>query len=738
MTELKRNVPGYIDERGVFRPIRKAAFVGSGRSRRRATVKDRKKYSRAKAGDLGKARQERALEDVFDREIRLQQESQIARERDLKKIEREFLGDQTESMPGQSLMQFVRSSGGIKPHYKFGGKANRGKRISYDAGELDRLKYGESGKRGLVSEKGKYHLDDMFKTVREAGFDVADPWDMIDKIEDEAKGGSPTYANFGYLDYRDNPVVGKSDLHIQQLGSRSFGVFLKTYLLKKFATKAAAEKHLRSIRAKAKSNPASAVRLAKAAISIFDNDLDLDVDAKDVARLKKGEKKNPVDAIGLFANAAVGIASALQIKDHMNRPKPRRRRKSNGTTQAKTKARRSNPVGSAPTSTRYHEREFDRSLSAIEEGNYRKSRTANMHGRLAGYSKAEVEWMVKRAKLAARLKTKMNPADLSKLAPELKTNGAFKRMLQRRKAASALKRELRLERALERTRAKKAKALKAAVANPKRQRRPRKKYVQIGRSSDIRHPLGPDRSKARAGLVKLGYSPAEIREILRPVGEKAVARSKKANPVGRIVGVSNGWTLVKPFADHGKTPYSIVSPEKREMATARTLAAGRKKLTALSSGKKANPAKVPRSRTFEMFQGRKVTTAKAMPVSRHAPKRLAQLGDLVELKLANGTVINPSSNRFKLCAANGKLWIAGGKFAKPNPKAKANEINPIADIVHVVYGTRKPHHGDNAYTHYIHKLGEESGKRPILAVDREGFPVIRGGNYKIEARGIVD
>ena len=26
----------------------------------------------------------------------------------------------------------------------------------------------------------------------------------------------------------------------------------------------------------------------------------------------------------------------------------------------------------------------------------------------------------------------------------------------------------------------------------------------------------------------------------------------------------------------------------------------------------------------------------------------------------------------------------------------------------------------------------------VLAVDREGFPVIRGGNYKIEARGIVD
>ena len=71
-------------------------------------------------------------------------------------------------------------------------------------------------------------------------------------------------------------------------------------------------------------------------------------------------------------------------------------------------------------------------------------------------------------------------------------------------------------------------------------------------------------------------------------------------------------------------------------------------------------------------------------------------------------------------------------------RATPNEINPIGEIDHVVYGTFKPHHGDHEYTHYLHKLGEESGKRPILCVDKQGFPVIRGGNYKIEPRGIVD
>jgi hypothetical protein len=155
-------------------------------------------------------------------------------------------------------------------------------------------------------------------------------------------------------------------------------------------------------------------------------------------------------------------------------------------------------------------------------------------------------------------------------------------------------------------------------------------------------------------------------------------------------------------------------------------------------GMKTNPNSVPRRRTFEMFQGRKATTAKAMPVSRLAPARMDQLGDLVEIKLNSGKVLNFANKKFKLCAAGGKLWIAGGKLAKANPSAKANAIDAIDAIDHVVYGTRKPHHGDHKYTHYIHRLGEESGLMPTLCVDREGFPIIRGGNYKIEARGIVD
>ena len=140
-----------------------------------------------------------------------------------------------------------------------------------------------------------------------------------------------------------------------------------------------------------------------------------------------------------------------------------------------------------------------------------------------------------------------------------------------------------------------------------------------------------------------------------------------------------------------------------------------------------------------MFQGRRATTAKAMPVSHfYAGKNLDTLGDLIELKLHSGRILKFNPAKAKLCAAGGKLIIAGVTIAKPNPSALSNGIDAIDAIDHVVYRTYKPHHGDSPNTHYIHKLGEESGHMPLLCADKKGFPIIKGGRYKIEARGIVN
>lgn len=80
MTQRKKNIAGFVDEQGRFRPIRSPQFVGS--PSRPAKKKDAAKYSRAKAGDLGKRRQAFALEDVFDKEIRRNQEKAAKQKRE--------------------------------------------------------------------------------------------------------------------------------------------------------------------------------------------------------------------------------------------------------------------------------------------------------------------------------------------------------------------------------------------------------------------------------------------------------------------------------------------------------------------------------------------------------------------------------------------------------------------------------------------------------------------------------
>jgi len=63
------------------------------------------------------------------------------------------------------------------------------------------------------------------------------------------------------------------------------------------------------------------------------------------------------------------------------------------------------------------------------------------------------------------------------------------------------------------------------------------------------------------------------------------------------------------------------------------------------------------------------------------------------------------------------------------------EAAPVGILTHVVYATEKK--GDG-YSQYIHKLGEESGIRPVLAVDGYGRPWVAGGNYTSPTPGITD
>lgn len=62
-------------------------------------------------------------------------------------------------------------------------------------------------------------------------------------------------------------------------------------------------------------------------------------------------------------------------------------------------------------------------------------------------------------------------------------------------------------------------------------------------------------------------------------------------------------------------------------------------------------------------------------------------------------------------------------------------VHPIGVLSHIVYFTEKV--GDGL-SEYIHEFGEESGHRPLLAVDDRGRLWLASGNYTSPYAGITD
>ena len=147
----------------------------------------------------------------------------------------------------------------------------------------------------------------------------------------------------------------------------------------------------------------------------------------------------------------------------------------------------------------------------------------------------------------------------------------------------------------------------------------------------------------------------------------------------------------------------------------------------------ANPSVTEVSR---MFQGEAngAITRKDAPDS--APADLARIGRFVFLKLDNGHTLR-IPRAMVAADTKGKLWIVG-KGPLLSRKAHVGERLDYGEIAAICYDTAKSHIGGGKRYEYVHDFGENGGKRPRLLVDHEGMPLISGGDYKIEARGIVN
>lgn len=141
--------------------------------------------------------------------------------------------------------------------------------------------------------------------------------------------------------------------------------------------------------------------------------------------------------------------------------------------------------------------------------------------------------------------------------------------------------------------------------------------------------------------------------------------------------------------------------------------------------------------TSQLFQGAASGKVSELKAANSAPSDLARIGKLVFIKLAGASAQTRIPGAMVAVDKSGKLWLCGSRAPMFRQKAKPGEALDYGYIDQVCYFTTK-RHLDNAPTEYVHSFGEEGGKRPRLLVDHEGMPILRGGDYKITADGIVN
>lgn len=117
------------------------------------------------------------------------------------------------------------------------------------------------------------------------------------------------------------------------------------------------------------------------------------------------------------------------------------------------------------------------------------------------------------------------------------------------------------------------------------------------------------------------------------------------------------------------------------------------------------------------------------------PNGLSKLGTLKLIRAEAGS-IKPTRGTVWLCRDQaGKLHLG---TTKANAVLFSGSAQSLGKIKVLEYDEAKPHLGEPKTVRWFHKMGEETGERPTLYADGKGGLKIRGGAYRIEARGIVN
>lgn len=273
-----------------------------------------------------------------------------------------------------------------------------------------------------------------------------------------------------------------------------------------------------------------------------------------------------------------------------------------------------------------------------------------------------------------------------RVAKAPKRNGLVGRVVGRRKAARAYRRELRHESAVTRAHTKRKQYEREALEhNP-----PTNAFTKLVDRAAVLLRKNNDPETVKAQLEKTGERPQRVARAVRAaMSQRAAAPAR--NPAKRAARKQNS------------------APPK---PTKKTL------------------------ENFHEFQGREATHLLKVDASHMMPKASVN-GELVAIKLKGGKELRAPADSHLLADGRKRLWISG-KLGKPNFKLKKDDCTLEGDIQYIVYRTIKEHLGDKAPVSYIHHLGEDTGAHPQLYLDRNGYGVVRGGDYTQDWRGVIN
>ncbi len=369
--------------------------------------------------------------------------------------------------------------------------------------------------------------------------------------------------------------------------------------------------------------------------------------------------------------------------------------------------------------------------------------------------------MKKKAAKKGAAKRKPNGRIAKKIVGIVKRRRAVKR------AGRAYERELKLEATLSAAKQKRLAAEKSAMA-----RNPGSAFAKLVDRALVLLRKHNDLAHAKAQLEKAGERPQRAARAVAAAQSRLYMEATARNPASTKKATVKKPVVKKSANKRGKNPSidaiakltgavlngleihkRLTGKPKRKQAA--TKAAWRSNQLDSDARVKGYAPVAPESvkNLFREFQGREPSgNAMQLYVPNGAPAHTSVIGALVEIGLESGKPIrfaksddaalkNPGAYLLQAERGDRRRLYAGlvKPFERMKNGAKIPRDYDYGLARHVVYWAQKPHlENDNKWRAYIHELGEDGGRQPKVNLYKNGRVGFLGGDYTIEARGIVN